>query len=240
MKLLGQGQVIPLDMLFAPKEFWTDSSDEWKTIQKHRKLMVSSNITPFVGYAKGQAMKYGLKGNKIQTIEVAMGLVDAGLDFDAICQGLKGMDGVVFEVEKTTNKDIRHIVICGKSFGETTKLYLWKGPLNKLRKSFGRRAEQAADGVDLKAQYHTVRICSEAIELLTTGELTFPRPEADTLIKIREGHYSTTQLEEMVESYFDQVKEAELVTRLTPKPDFAKMDELVYKLQASYLLEVMQ
>jgi hypothetical protein len=239
MKLLGQGQVIPLDMLFAPKDLWTDSSEEWEAIHAQRKHMVSSNITPFVGYAKGQAMKYGLKGNKILTIEKAIKLVELNFSFDNICTELVDMDGISFEVEKTSNRDVRHIVICGKSFGETTKADLWLGPLQKLRKSFGRRAEQAADGIDLKAQYHTVRICCEAVELLTTGELTFPRPEADTLIKIRAGEFTSEQLEAMVEKNFEMVKFAEENTSLPAKPDTEKMNQLVYDLQANYLAEFM-
>jgi hypothetical protein len=237
MKLLGQGQVTPLDMLFAPKELWTDSSKEWEAIQAQRKYMVSSNITPFVDYAKGQAIKYGFKGNKILTIEKAIKLVELNFSFDNICTELADMDGISFDVEKTSNRTIRHIVICGKSFGETTKVNLWLDPLQKLRKSFGRRAEQVAGGIDLKAQYHTIRICCEAVELLTTGELTFPRPEADTLIKIRAGEFTSKQLEAMVEKHFEMVKFAEENTSLPAKPNTEKMNQLVYNLQANYLAE---
>ena len=235
MKLLGQGQVIPVDMLFAPSKFWTHSSKEWEVIYSERKRYVSANVVPFVGYAKGQAMKYGAKGNKIKTIEKAIALVQSRVPFDQLCDELEDMEGVEFHTEAAAGGPLPHIIICGKSFGKTTRYDLWEQPLQKLRSTFGTRAELASHGLDLKAQYHTVRICSEAVELLTTGELTFPRPEADTLIKIRSGEFTASQLEELVETQFNLVKKAEASTTLPKQPDLDRMKQVVYLLQASHL-----
>lgn len=238
MKLLSNGQVIPMDMLFTPKEYWTDSSEVWEKIRAVKQELVSSRVGPFVGYARGQAMKYGLKGNKIVTIEKALKLVSMNYSFNDICAELDGMEGVVFETERTSNRNIRHIRICGKSFGETTDRVLWTVPLQKLRDSFGKRAEEAVNGIDLKAQYQTVRICCEAIELLTTGEITFPRPEADTLIKIRGNEFTPIQLEEMIESLFATLQEVEPKTTLPAEPNYTRMTDLVYDAQESYLKEL--
>lgn len=235
MKLLGQGQVIPVDMLFAPAKYWTHSSEEWELIQSERDKFVSANVVPFVGYAKGQAMKYGAKGNKIKTIEKALSLVQARIPFEQLCDELEGMEGVEFHTEAAAGGPLPHVIICGKSFGKTTRYDLWEQPLQKLRSAFGSRAELASQGLDLKAQYHTIRICSEAVELLSTGQLTFPRPEADTLIKIRNGDFTSNQLEELVETQFNLVKNAEASTTLPQQPDFSRMKEVVYQLQASYL-----
>lgn len=241
MKLLGAGQVIPMDMLFAPKKFWTVSSPTWELIQEHREEFVSCNITPFIGYAKGQAMKYGLKGAKLNTIDEAIRLVEARVSFDYLCYTLKNMDGISFEDEKTVNGTIvKHILICGKSFGATTDYSLWVEPLTKLKNSFGKRAAAAmSTGQDLKAQYHTVRICKEATELLTTGSITFPRPEADILSKIRLGDYTKETLVDLIELCFYEAQEAEKSTKLRIKPLYDNMANLVYTEQAKYLLETM-
>ena len=240
MRLLSQGQVIPVDMLFAPPAFWTNATDAWEEIYQERKKFVSANIMPFVGYAKGQAMKYGLKGNKIKTIEKALELVKANIPFNTLRESLSGMEGVNLSEEITANRTIPGIDICGKTFGLTTDYKLWIGPLEKLLRSFGERAKQASEGVDLKAQYHTMRICYEAIELLETGELTFPRPEVADLIKIRKGEYNKEQLELAIETVFQKVKIAETKSTLQKQPDINRMNELVYTLQAKYLHETFQ
>ena len=224
-------------MLFAPPAFWTNATDAWEEIYQERKKFVSANIMPFVGYAKGQAMKYGLKGNKIKTIEKALELVKANIPFNTLRESLSGMEGVNLSEEITANRTIPGIDICGKTFGLTTDYKLWIGPLEKLLRSFGERAKQASEGVDLKAQYHTMRICYEAIELLETGELTFPRPEVADLIKIRKGEYNKEQLELAIETVFQKVKIAETKSTLQKQPDINRMNELVYTLQAKYLHE---
>ena len=239
LQLLGQGQVIPVDMLFAPKQFWTHSSLEWEMLHDERRRFVSANILPFVGYAKGQAMKYGIKGNKLTTVDAAIALLKKEATFDEMVAHLSGMEGVENRVENAAGGPIRHLVICGKSFSETTKFELWAGPLLKLKASYGKRAEAATGGVDLKAQYHTMRICSEAIELLTSGELTFPRPEVDVLRKIRAGEYSATQLAEMIDLAFAKVKEAETTTKLQATPDFQRMQELNLSFHSAYLREIL-
>ena len=236
MKLLAHGQVIPVDMLFAPKEFWSHSSEAWELIHSERHSFVSSNIVPFVGYAKGQAMKYGLKGNKIKTIEKALELVKNNTPFDELCDYLYDREYEGIEIYKEKKAQITHISICGKSFGSTTDYKLWLEPLEKLLLTFGERAKLAADGVDLKAQYHTLRICYEAIELLTTGNLTFPRPEAPILKDIRNGFYSQELLESLVESKFFAVKEAEKTTSISKYPDFNRMKEIVLETQKNYIV----
>ena len=241
MKLLGNGQVIPIDMLFAPKQFWIDSSYTWELIQTNKKELISRNITPFIGYAKGQAIKYGLKGSKINTINEAIKLIKIALPFKYICDTLVNMEGIEIKNEITNNnKVIKHIIICGKSFSETTNYSLWLEPLEKLRASFGKRAELAmSEGIDLKAQYHTVRICEEAIELLTTGNITFPRPEVDILMKIRNGDYNKSALEELIEECFAKVKMAELATKLNLAPDYSIMKYIVLEQQKKFLMEYM-
>ena len=241
MKLLSNGQVIPIDMLFAPKQFIIDNSNTWELIQANRNEFISCNIIPFVDYAKGQAIKYGLKGSKINTINEVIRLVKLSLPFEYICATLIDMEGIEFKDEITnSNKIIKHIIICGKSFGETTDYSLWLEPLEKLRASFGKRAELAMDtGLDLKAQYHTIRICEEAIELLTTGNITFPRPEADTLMKIRNGEYNKIALEELIEDCFNRVKIAETATNLKLTPNYEFMKDIVLEEQRVFLLERM-
>jgi predicted nucleotidyltransferase len=58
----------------------------------------------------------------------------------------------------------------------------------KGRGKHGQRPElEAIYGYDVKAAMHTFRLIYECLELLEKGTLTYPRPEKDFLIQIRQG-----------------------------------------------------
>ncbi len=238
MKLLQSGNTIPVEMLFIPETYWLETSKQWEEIVANRSKIVSSNIYPFIAYAKTQAEKYGFKGEKLTTIKNATLIVNTGLTFDGLCSYFKDQPGIGFNTEITrSTKPIRHIVICGKSFGETTNQKLWLEPLFKMLKTYGKRAQEATEGIDLKAQYHSVRLMNEAIELFTTGFITFPRPEANLLLEIRNGNYDKKAAETLIDTTYNKLLKVKEASTLQSKPDINLMNELVYKFQADYMRE---
>jgi hypothetical protein len=64
-------------------------------------------------------------------------------------------------------------------------------------------------GYDVKAAMHTLRLLCECKELVSTGSLTFPRPERDFLIRVRTGEFSVDQVLQMANQLFAECKEAE-------------------------------
>lgn len=72
LSLLMQGQTVAIDMLFTPEEFWLkDESarcgDLWTYLRANRLEFLSRGVNSYVGYARTQAAKYGLKGGRIAT-----------------------------------------------------------------------------------------------------------------------------------------------------------------------------
>jgi len=74
---------------------------------------------------------------------------------------------------------------------------------------------------------HAVRIAAEARELLLTGTITFPRPEKELLLAIRQGHLPYKEVEALIDQGLADIKEAELHSTLSSKPNYSYMDELV-------------
>jgi uncharacterized protein len=59
----------------------------------------------------------------------------------------------------------------------------------------GQRPElEAAFGYDTKAAMHLMRLMFEAEEYMKTGEITYPRPEKDLLLSIRQGDWTWDKL----------------------------------------------
>src|SRR5690606_3618853 len=62
---------------------------------------------------------------------------------------------------------------------------------SKIFYEYGSRAIAAEnnEGVDWKSVYHAIRVSEQALELVNTGIITFPRQNVDDLLKIRRGEY---------------------------------------------------
>ena len=57
-----------------------------------------------------------------------------------------------------------------------------------------RKAEIGKFGYSVKNAYHAIRLLNQGIELLETGQMTFPRPNAEYLRDIRDGRMTIAEL----------------------------------------------
>jgi hypothetical protein len=247
-KMVEQGQTLTYSLMFAPEEYWIQASQEWCELVANRDRLVSKQVMPFIGYARSQAMKYSLKGERLRTlrnfIEYLSIIKPGGQDgrlsteqFNTLVQIHSSQEGIRVWTEHTANQQIRQIEVCGKSFGETTPLKLWVEPLTRLLNRFGKRAMSAmeSDGADLKAMYHAVRLTGEMNELLQTGCITYPRPDADLLMRIRQGKFTNGEVAEMIEVAVAEGEVLLLTSTLQEKPDSEWLTDWMLRTQRNYL-----
>ena len=76
MELLLQGQTGPLSMLFTPDRWVLQTSSLWERIRGDRRFWLHSGITPFVGYCRQQANKYGIRGGRVNAAREAVAFFD--------------------------------------------------------------------------------------------------------------------------------------------------------------------
>lgn len=88
---------------------------------------------------------------------------------------------------------------------------------------------------DLKARYHIIRSRYEAIELLKTGHITFPRPESDLLYKVRMGKMEEQDIQLLIDELAEEIDRCKAITTLPPQPDKNIVKELTLKIQQEYL-----
>lgn len=245
---LLQGQTFALDMIFTPQKHYLQDSDEWQEILKYRDQFIHKDIKPFFGYARQQAAKYGVKGSRMNVIRLALNLFK---QFDAkktlghyatelevftkqvneeFVKNMNDRELVkLFKKDDSTEPDIVYIEICDKQAQYTAKVQLVIDMLQKMEKNFGERARLAAlnEGVDFKALSHAVRVGREAIELLNTGHITFPRPEAKLLLDIKTEQLPYVQVAPMIEDIFQELLEAEKNSKLPSAPNKLLADKII-------------
>jgi hypothetical protein len=247
MELIRQGQTVALDMLFTPERFYCSDvpvHSRWLEIVANRDHLIHKGTNAFVGYTKAQAAKYGHKGDRLAALNLFM---NAMKDWDGhreLGEYTAELGKLVVEANSkeaeivripTPNgssgemREMSHLSLANKKVGYTCTVDYARQVYKLALDKYGHRARLAEtnDGIDWKATMHAVRIAAEAKELLLTGFITFPRPEAELLVKIRTGQIPYKEVEALVEKGLSDIEDAEKKSVLADKPNYKLMDELV-------------
>ena len=97
----------------------------------------------------------------------------------------------------------------------------WRVGRNKSRAEL-----ESKFGYDTKHASHLYRLITEGEELLTKGMITFPRPDAELLLGIRNGIWTYDKIIEETEGYDIKFNELAANSILPKKPNIKKVDEI--------------
>jgi hypothetical protein len=224
-------------MLFTPVEFWQHHSSIWLEIQHNKDRFLNSNCQSFVGYCKTQAAKYGIKGTKIAALREALDFLQIA-DYskliafeDKIRDWVKCVNNEhisIVDIKGPNGKLEPHLQVNNRKIPFHSNFKYARGIFQKIFDEYGQRALLAEknEGVDWKALMHAVRVAAEAYELLTTGNITFPRPEREILLQIRKGELPYKQVAECIEQGLQNIENVK--SCLPPKADLEFIDKFVY------------
>lgn len=248
LKLLCQGQTVALDMLFTPKEFIITSSPTWEIIVDNKDKLIHKGISSFVGYTKAQAAKYGVKGFRVAAVESTLKWLQC-FDPNKFMYEI-GMDGLnrhaietnyvaIVECEGPNQSKELYLEVCERKIQLKARIGYAIEVLQKIYDNYGHRAKLAQnnEGIDWKALMHAVRVAHEAVELLNTGKITFPRPEKELLLQIRKRELPYQQVAELIEEGLIGLTKALETSTLNIKPNEQWCEELVYKNYAAVINE---
>jgi RNA repair pathway DNA polymerase beta family len=252
LELLMEGQTVALDVLFAPESSYVaiklQGATIMRTIYDNRERLITRNINAFVGYARQQAAKYGIKGSRMDALKRVAAMLEPLPPYDRLLSWSGTIDGLISEcrelvsLEKTSLVEIvmlkgpkglidqPHLRVNGRNIPFHATVKYAKDIVGKMLDGYGQRAHKAhlAGGVDWKALSHAVRVNSEALELMATSCITFPRPDRELLLKIKKGELPYEQVAEMIEEGLAKLHEAHETCTLRDKPDQEWVDDLVY------------
>lgn len=256
LHLLVQGQTLCYDMLFTPKSFWLETeyfpAGVWEELVSNSDKLVNSRISAFAGYCQSQAAKYSLKGSNLAAYRKAIDFFSeqpSRMKLQHIRDKIKTELVDTSETETKYNGKshpvIQLVEIEHKVNGKMEE-YLQVGPKSKIPMTahadlarqvfqeqfnkYGERAKQAEtnNGIDWKALMHAVRVCKEAEELLLTGRITFPRPEASVLLQIRKGELSYKAVEDLIVKGLDDITAAKEKTSLPDAPNEQWIEDFLF------------
>ena len=257
-ELIRKGETGALDILFSmwsPSIVYADE-DFVNLIKNNYSDFLNRKLHSFVGYAVGQATKYGIKGTRfkelqefntwfklhVSTINLSgMKVDDQKLEtrfaffsdyFGA--KRTKYLKMTKARGPKTLKEpaNIDYVEILGKLYsGDVTVKYFLDRTI-KLEEQFGNRTRASTEGVDWKALSHSVRVLHEVEELLDTGFIEFPLKYAEFIKDIKEND-NEDDLEgimEYISEKIDVVKEKLENSDLPEKSNRELMDNIELKM----------
>ena len=216
IKLALEGQTVAIDMLHAPEACLIQRSHIWDRIVANRHRFYSKNIHSFLGYAIGQAAKYGIKGSRLNNAKTMLQWLESLPP--AARLGEYSEDAPSGE-HITCSED--HIEVCGKKLQHTCKIDYLINIIRQFVDSYGARARMAAnnEGIDWKAVSHALRAAYQMRELFSEGTVTFPRPEAAFLTRVKTGQLDYSHVGQVLEGLIDEVKGLREQCTLPDQPD---------------------
>jgi hypothetical protein len=242
LNLLIEGHTVALDMLFAPDSMMLDAPHPiWFEIKALAPRLFSRRTTGFVGYCRQQARKYGVKGERLSAVRLALdGLRDiearygsnekldvAAEDVAALAAG-HPLLGIV-QLPEGSGFLATYFDIAGKKAIFSASIKAARSIAENLYNEFGdrTRAAEANQGVDWKAMSHAVRIARQAVEFLETRHVTFPRPEAVHLLAIKRGQVPYQAVGEEIETLLEAVERAAETCDLPEAPPEGLADDFI-------------
>lgn len=239
-----KGQTYAVEMAFVIGRFeneHTEMNEEFKDmllqfVDELTGAFLTSNISSMMGYALGQASKYGIKGTRLNAMRDFHAVVEKHALESLVGTKLRDNDEFLSEVEKTSGKYMFLTTYEGPKTNQGEQAIdpaisilekimpldiTFTDALSRtsaMVKKFGHRAEKAAEfnGHDWKAIAHALRITMQAHDVLTTGELSFPF-EGDRLEYIRDTKQGLKEWDEVSQTlkvWLDAIDEAKDVTEL--------------------------
>ena len=226
LDLACAGETVAIDMIHAPKEMILISSPIWEAIQANRHKTYSKNIKAFVGYARTQAAKYGIKGSRLNQAGKVIEFLSSQnlhLKINDIWEILPEGEHISKTVDDT---GVNIYQVCGKKFQGTATIKFCLPSLNKYYSEYGARAKLAAnnEGIDWKAVSHALRAAFQVKEMLTTHDLKFPLKEREYLLQVKQGRLDFKK--EVGPRLDKEIEELEILAAKSDLPE--KVDRLFW------------
>lgn len=195
--LACEGETVAIDMLHAPDNMIIEKNSIWDEIIKNRKMFYTKNLKAFVGYARRQASKYGIKGSRLNDAQRVLDFLNDYMYTEyeyspnptlrSIWDNLPNGEHI-FKHPPNEN-GMRYYEVCGRKLGETIHIQHAHEIIGTFVDNYGERARKAAanEGIDWKAISHAFRAAYQVKQILTENTITFPLKEAEFLLQIKQG-----------------------------------------------------
>jgi predicted nucleotidyltransferase len=252
-KMLEVGDTNAYDLLFSIFSnhnilFFNKKMNYFKD---NYKIFLTSNSKAFMGYVVQQTKKYGVKGERFNSLKNTIKLIEEfkinnNLNEESKVEELikyvkeNKLENKYLNIKELTEKNevqkySTYLEVLNKYYEKTQSIEYLQNKLNERLKSYGERSKKASSGIDFKSLSHAYRIVMEFEELLKFNFIKFPLKNKEEILKIKLGDLSdfNDNYEEILNFLDKKVLEIEKeieITNLQPKLDVNLFNKLLIEL----------
>lgn len=214
-KMLTNGDPQCTELLFVPQDKIVKTSSYYEEIRNNKELFLSNVIYKrLMGFGnsewrKAMAVKFEFEKLPADQEKIRLDLLNFIRD--------RGAD----------KADMDEMAAKFDSYKES-KLVVSVSNLGAKRK-----ADFDKFGFCVSSACHSIRLMGELSQLMETGEITFPRPEAEVLKAIRLGEVSKDDCQKLYDEAVFKAEKSREKSKLNDKPD----EKSVMELYKSFLLK---
>lgn len=238
LELGKNGDTTFLDMIHAPNSALIESSQTWEYIRQNRSKFYTKSLKSYIGYCRGQAAKYGIRGSKLEEAKKILNVLNSHNESEKLSNFWENLPNSEYskkyDIDNCQAKDKRAFDFCGKKLMADTNVFFAKQTIQKFYDSYGERARmaQANEGIDWKAISHAFRVGYQLKELYTTGDLIFPLKDAEFLREIKKGvyHYVNDKVAEKLENLISEIEMLASNSSYLEKVDIKEWENFIVKL----------
>ena len=260
-----QGQTYAVEMAYAlikegPSAPDAQSRREHLFLKQLVEKFGNCEVYSMVGFAMKQTFDYVHRGQRLNDAtrvrDIIRNFANAEpstydlVRFDDTSSGTALLDlvaaaaGLETSTTVNNNKTLRTLELNGRSYTESTTLAHVVIQLNKQIEAYGKRSVDASlTKVEYKSLSHAVRVYQQSIELLDTGRITFPRPNVEQLLEIKQGRAEMEAVKALLSALDAEVQEkivASTQRRKTPELVAAAEKWLIDVLRDLYELDIVR
>lgn len=244
-KMLSGGDIIGCELIFTPERSILYKHPWYSEILENKRIFLSRKVDGYVGYCRQQANKYGIRGSRVAAVRGMIELIELLMEtghtkidtaWPALAEYCDQTEHCEVELvpNGNTGQIIPHLVVCGKKQPRTNPMKAALDCYRLIFENYGHRALAAErnEGIDWKAISHACRVGEQAIELLETHRITFPRPNAERLLQIKRGEVAYQEVADYLDELLIHVEAGSKASTLPEKADQAAIDELILSLHS--------
>lgn len=210
-QLLILGDPVAYEILFAPETNIIERSDIGGVVLRNRKLFACKRFARRIGgYAQSEWRK--VTGTQLVPIKRES-------NEDEVIENIR-------QVFHPQNKEMDEVI---------RLLFLrHQRETRPARRKLGakRKAQIERYGYCTSSACHTIRLLEQLIELMQTGNLTFPRPEAKRLLMIKRGELSLEKVYDIYDDIQAKVTQAVAETNLPENAPVKQIRTLYHEIVA--------
>ena len=220
LEMVAKGETNALDLLFS---FTYEEMIQYQVplmkslFDSYNKLFNTKDCNAFVGYALGQAKKYGIKGSRLGAIKKVYKWIQNIQDDgwweekklgDLMPEILRLFSDKSYCFQKEIN-GTDALILCGKVHLINIKAGEFCGRICKDYEQYGERARAAerSEGIDWKALSHAYRALVQMEELIEYGKIEYPLESAFAIMLVKTGRLAFSDVETIISEKIDKIKD---------------------------------